>query len=74
MTQQPSDHLGREGEFDLDWQSYQHKSVVACCVGWLKQCRRVGMRFEKLAGSFLRFVKLAIIERYLRNLDPSDRT
>ena len=43
------------------------------CVGWLKECRRVGTRFDKLAGSFLSFVKLAIIQRYLRILDPSDR-
>ena len=43
------------------------------CVGWLKECRRVGTRFDTLAGSFLSFMKLAIIQRYLRVLDPSDR-
>ena len=71
---QRSDQIGREGEFDIDWPSYRRRSVVECCVGWLKECRRVGTRFEKLAGSFLAFVKLAIIQRYLRILDPSDRT
>jgi transposase len=45
-------------------------------VGWLKENRRVGTRYDKLATSFLAFVNLAIIRRYLRLLapdDPSDR-
>ena len=49
------------------------QEVLEQCVGWLKECRRVGTRFDKLAGSFLSFVKMAIIQRYLRILDPSDR-
>jgi transposase len=46
-------------------------------LGWLKENRRVGTRYDKLASSFLAFVNLAIIRRYLRILapdDPSDRT
>ena len=39
------------------------------CVGWLKENRRVGTRFEKLAIHFLGMVHLAIIRRYLRLLD-----
>jgi len=51
--------------------------AVDQCVGWLKENRRVGTRYDKLATSFLAFVNLAIIRRYLRLLapdDPSDRT
>ena len=43
------------------------------CVEWLKECKRVGTRFDKIASSFLAFVKLAIMQWYLRILDPSDR-
>ncbi|MCH8345282.1 MAG: transposase, partial [Planctomycetes bacterium] len=40
----------------------------------LKCCRRIGTRYEKLATHFLAMVKLAMIQRCLRVLDPSDRT
>ena len=70
---QRSDEIARDGEFGMAWASYRRRSVVEQCVGWLKECRRVGTRFDKLAGSFLSFVKLAIIQRYLRILDLSDR-
>ena len=41
---------------------------VERCIGWLKECRSVGTRFEKLAVNYLMLVKLAMIERYLRLL------
>jgi len=50
--------------FDRD--EYRRRSVVECCVGWLKECRRIATRFEKLALNFLAMLKLAIIEQYLR--------
>jgi transposase len=37
-------------------------------VGWLKEHRRIGTRYEKLATSFLVMVKLAFICRQLRRL------
>jgi len=46
--------------------SYRRRSVVEQCVGWLKECRRIATRFEKLALSFLAMFKLAMIQRYLR--------
>jgi hypothetical protein len=42
-------------------------------VGWMKECRRLGTRYDKLANSFTAFAKLAIMLKYLRILDPSDR-
>ncbi|HEY8470751.1 MAG TPA: transposase, partial [Longimicrobiales bacterium] len=40
-------------------------------VGWLKECRRLATRFEKLATQFHAMLKLAMIEqhmhRYLSN-------
>jgi len=65
-------HRGRPVKLDKD--SYRRRSVVECCIGWLKTCRRLATRFEKLALHFLAMVKLAIIRRYLRILDSSDRT
>jgi transposase len=34
-------------------------------IGWLKECRRVCTRYEKLAVNFLAMIQLAIIQRYL---------
>jgi transposase len=50
----------------FDEVTYRRRSVIEQCVGWLKECRRIGTRFEKLAISFLAMLKLAIIERYLK--------
>jgi len=58
----------------LDRAKYRQRNVVARCIGWLKCCRRIATRYEKLAASFLAMVKLAMIQRCLRLLDPSDRT
>jgi transposase len=65
-------HQGRPVELDKD--AYRRRSVIECCIGWLKACRRLATRFEKLALHFLAMIKLAIIRRYLRILDSSDRT
>lgn len=58
----------------LDRRKYRRRNVVERCIGWLKCCRRVATRYEKLATHFLGMVKLAMIQRCLRLLDPSDRT
>jgi transposase len=47
---------------------YWGRHVVERCVGWLKECRAVATRDEKLALNYLGLVKLAMIERYLRLL------
>jgi len=74
---QRSDQIEREGRRNLDRRSYRRRARVEQCIGWLKENRRVGTRYDKLATSFHAFVNLAIIRRYLRLLaqdDPSDRT
>ena len=71
---QRSDQAMRDGDLGLDRRAYRRRSAVERSVGWLKECRRVGTRFDKLAGSFMAFVRLAFIQRYLRLLDPSDRS
>lgn len=58
----------------LDRRKYRGRNVVERCIGWLKESRRVATRYEKLATHFLSMVKLAMIQRCLRLLDPSNRT
>jgi len=55
----------RKGRGPFDKKNYRRRSVIEQCVGWLKECRRIGIRFEKLAISFLAMFKLAMIQRYL---------
>jgi transposase len=59
------------GRFDK--RTYRKRARIECAVGWLKECRRLGTRYDKLAINFLAFTKLAIMLKYLRILDPSDR-
>jgi transposase len=54
---------------EFDRETYRRRNVVERCVGWLKECRRVATRFEKLALHFLEMLKVAFIQRYLRLLD-----
>lgn len=49
---------------------YRARTVIERCAGWLKACRSLATRFEKLAVNYLQIVKLAFIERYLRLLAP----
>lgn len=53
---------------------YRGRNVIERCIGWLKWCRRVATRYEKLAESYLTMIKLAMIQRCNRLLEPSDRT
>ncbi len=59
-------------KYPFDKDIYRGRAVIEQCVGWLKECRRIGTRFDKLAISFLAMLKLAMIERYLK-LAFSDR-
>lgn len=62
---------GRPPEFDRE--AYRRRNVVERCVNWLKENRRLGTRYEKLAVNFLAMAKLAIIQRAFKILLPSDR-
>jgi transposase len=50
----------------FDKETYRRRSIVEQTIGWLKECRRIGTRFEKLAINFLAMVKLAMIKRTLK--------
>ncbi len=52
----------------FDKPTYRQRAVIEQCVGWLKECRRIGTRFEKLAVHFHAMLQLAMIRRYLKLL------
>jgi transposase len=66
-----------DGRHRFDRESYRRRAVVEQCVGWVKECRAVGTRFDKLAVNYTATLKLAMIQRYLRKLtavtDPQNR-
>ena len=58
----------KRGQEQFDHLAYKRRSIIENCVSWLKECRRIATRFEKLALNYLGMLKLAMIERYLRVL------
>jgi len=65
-SDQQRHHKGRP--LKLDKKRYRGRNVVERCFGWLKKFRRFSTRYDKLAGSFVAFIKLAFCLRYLREL------
>lgn len=53
----------------FDRMLYRQRNVVERCIGWLKECRRIATRYEKLAVSYLAMLRLACIQRYFRTLE-----
>jgi transposase len=52
----------------FDRAAYRGRSVIEQCIGWLKEFRRIGTRYEKLAVSFEGMFHLAMIKRYFKLL------
>jgi transposase len=48
--------------------------MIGSAVGWLKGCRSIETRHNKLAVNFMAMLKLAFLRQYLRVLRLSDRT
>lgn len=57
-----------DGRVKFDKATYRRRAVVEQCVGWMKECRRIGTRFEKLAVNFHGMLQLAMLHRYLKLL------
>ena len=49
----------------MDWGLYRERNVVERLVGQLKEYRRIATRYDKLAESYLAFVRLAAIRMWL---------
>jgi len=48
--------------------AYKGRNVIERCVGRLKEMRRIGTRYEKLASSYLAMLTLGMAVLYLRAL------
>jgi transposase len=57
-----------DGRVKFDKEAYRQRCVIEQCVGWMKECRRIGTRFEKLAVNFQAMLHLAMIGQYLKIL------
>lgn len=57
-----------DGRVRLDKTAYRRRAVAEQCVGWMKESRRIGTRFDKLAINFHGMLQLAMIHRYLKLL------
>jgi len=53
---------------NFDKEIYRRRNVIERCIGWLKECRRIVTRFEKLALNFAAMINLAMIGRCFRTL------
>ena len=47
-------------------EAYRRWAIVEQVIGWLKECRRVATRYEKLAVNYLAMVQAAMFRRLLR--------
>jgi transposase len=63
-------HRSNQLPLPISRRKYRARNVIERCIGWLKCCRRIATRHDKLALHFLAMVKLAMIQRCLRVLDP----
>jgi transposase len=52
----------------LNGRAYKGRNVIERCVGRLKEMRRIGTRYEKLASSYLAMLTLGMAVLYLRAL------
>jgi transposase len=52
---------------------YRRRNIVERAVGWYKECRRLGTRYEKLAVNYVAFWLVAMMERNLHLLGLPDR-
>jgi transposase len=56
-----------EGSQGFDKTQYKRRNVVERLIGKIKECRRVAMRYDKLAETFRAFVLLAFIRIWLKD-------
>jgi transposase len=50
---------------DFDKETYRRRNIIERTIGWQKECRRLGTRYEKLAVNFLAFWIVGLIGKML---------
>ncbi len=68
MPHRDNEHACRDPSVRFDRGACRQRHVAEHCAGWLKELRRIGMRFEKLAVHFHAMLHLAMIRLYLKPL------
>lgn len=58
---------GQPREDTLDRASYRQRNLIERVVGWYKECRSLGTRYEKLAVDYVTLWMIAMIEKLIRS-------
>jgi transposase len=58
----------------FDRAAYRRRSLIEQVVGWYKECRALGTRYEKLAVNYVALWMVAIIEKLLRRYSKKLKT
>ena len=56
----------RKIRYSVSKRLYALRSRIECCIGHLKEQRRIATRYDKTASSFIGFVLLGCIRRWIR--------
>ena len=56
----------RKVQYSVDKALYAIRSRIECCIGHLKEQRRIATRFDKTISSFIGFVTLGCLRLWLR--------
>ena len=62
----------RDESFDRE--AYRRRSRIEQVVGWYKECRALGTRYDKLAVNYVALWLVAIIEKLLRGYSKRLKT
>jgi transposase len=60
----------RDEEFDKE--AYRRRNIVERVVGWYKEYRSLGTRYEKLAVNYVALWLVAIMDKALHRLFPNN--
>lgn len=55
----------------FDKTTYRQRNIIERVVGWYKEYRSLGTRYEKLAVNYVAMWLIAIIEKALKRLFPN---
>jgi transposase len=58
--------VSRASQLPFDAALYKERHLVECCIGKLKQFRRIATRYEETARNYLAVVLVAAIVLWLR--------
>lgn len=65
---------GQPRDESFDREAYRRRSRIEQVVGWYKECRALGTRYEKLAVNYVALWMIASIEKLLRKYSRKLKT